>query len=114
MSAVLLLLLAGALTLSGEPCCSIEVHVANASSQPLAGALVRTGVIESRTDLQGDAVLRVEAPGPQTVEVSHSGFQTLRQTVDATSQEAVRLEILLPAARVESVTVEGDSPAAPE
>lgn len=114
MSAVPLLLLAGALTLSGEPCCSIEVHVANASSQPLAGALVRTGVMQSLTDLRGDAILRVDAPGPHTVEVSHSGFQTLRQQVQATSQAAVRVEILLPAARVESVTVEGASPAAPE
>jgi len=83
MYAVLLLFLAGALTLSGAPCCSIEVHVANASSQPLAGAQVRTGIIESRTDLQGDAVLRVDSPGPHTVEASHHGFQTLRQTIDA-------------------------------
>src|SRR5436309_1135348 len=83
---VLLLFLLGALTLSGEPCCSIEVHVANASSQPLAEALVRTGAIESHTDLQGNAVLRVDAPGPHTVEASHPGFQTLRQTVEAATE----------------------------
>jgi len=114
MYAMLLLFLAGALTLSGAPCCSIEVHVANASSQPLAGALVRTGAIESRTDLQGDAILRVDAPGPHTVEASHPGFQTLRQTVEATPERAVHVELLLPAARIESVTVEGASPDAPE
>jgi len=114
MFAVLLLVLAGALTVSGDSCCSIEVHVANASSQPLAGAAVRTGAIESRTDLQSEAILRVDAPGPHTVEASHPGFQTLRQTVGAQAGRAVRVEMLLPAARVESVTVQGASPAAPE
>jgi hypothetical protein len=99
MFAVLLLVLAGALTVSGDSCCSIEVYVANASSQPLAGAAVRTGAIESRTDLHGDA------PGPHTVEASHPGFQTLRQTIEAEADRAVRVEMLLPAARVESVTV---------
>jgi len=108
------LFLLGALTVSGEPCCSIEVHVANASSKPLADALVRIGTIEARTDLQGDAVLLVDAPGPYTVEASHPGFQTLRQTVDANGERAVRVEMLLPEARIESVTVEGASAAAPE
>src|SRR5690242_4139567 len=105
MYAVVLLFLLGALTVSGEPCCSIEVHVANASSKPLADALVRIGTIEARTDLQGDAVLLVDAPGPYTVEASHPGFQTLRQTVDANGERAVRVEMLLPDARIESVTV---------
>jgi len=114
MSAVLFLFLAAALTLCADPCCSIEVHVANASSQPLAGAVVHTGAIESPTDLHGDAILRVEVPGPHMVEASHPGFQTMRQTVDAAPERAVHVEMLLPAARIESVTVEGASPAAPE
>jgi hypothetical protein len=45
---VLLLFILGVLTLSGKPCCSIEVHVANPSSEPLADALVRRGTIESQ------------------------------------------------------------------
>ena len=57
MYAVLLLFLAGALTLSAAPCCAIEIHVASASSQPLAGALVRTGAIEARTESRRDHIV---------------------------------------------------------
>ena len=114
MSSVFFLFLVGALTLSADPCCSIQVHVANDSSQPLADAVVRAGAIESRTDLQGNAVLRVDVAGPYTIEVSHPGFQTLRQTVQALADRTVQVEMLLPAERVESVTVEGASPAGPE
>lgn len=114
MSSVLLLCLVGALSLCGQPCCSIEIRVANASSEPLAGAVVRIKDIESRTDASGDAVLRLEVAGPHTVEASHPGFQTLRKTVEASPEHPVRIELLLPLASNETVTVEGANPPASE
>jgi hypothetical protein len=80
------LLLAGALTLSGDPCFLIEVHVPNC----FVPTACRRHSNRARTYTATPSV-RVDAQGAHTVEPSHAGFQTLCQ-VEAQADRAVRVE----------------------
>jgi hypothetical protein len=92
------------------PCCSVSVSVRTQLNAPIASATVRIGNTVVQTAEDGSAIFTLPAAGRYTVEGSAPGFQALRKQFEAVPGTNLQIELLLPPAVVESVTVEGKIP----
>jgi len=104
-SAILVCLVASSLTCVGQPAVVRHSGVVRSANQPIPGALVTASRDGARfvttTDEAGEYVFEKLSPGPWTLQVEMTGFQTARRTIQLSGASYLEwnLEIQPPAPR---------------